>query len=413
CGNLVQLNCSDPNTMDVSGLTVGQEYKVRVWTWSNDSTTNATFNICVGTLPLPPANDNCSGAINLTVNPDFLCASTTAGTTVSATASTETAPSCGATGTNDDVWYKFTATNTAHRIALSNVSGSTDMAMALYSGNCGSLVSISCSDPDIMNVTGLTVGQEYKIRVWTWSSDAATNATFNICVGTPPPPPANDNCSNATVLTPGNTFAQNALVGNTDGSTNTPALTATCLITPTNVGGNVWYSVVVPASGSLTIETDAVTGSPLSDTVMSVFADCTSTTSIACNDDDGNGNFSKISLTGQTPGATLYVSVWKYSTATDGAFQVSAYDSSIVLATGETKAKDNFKVYPNPFVDVLNISDVSNVKSISVMDVAGRLVKTFDKPEAALHLRDLNAGMYLVILHMKDGSKQTIKAIKK
>ncbi|WP_435523737.1 hypothetical protein [Chryseobacterium indoltheticum] len=50
--------------------------------------------------------------------------------------------------------------------------------------------------------------------------------------------------------------------------------------------------LLFPASGNLTIETDAVTGSPLSDTVMSVFADCTSTTSIA----------------------TLYVSVWKFST---------------------------------------------------------------------------------------------------
>ena len=84
------------------------------------------------------------------------------------------------------------------------------------------------------------------------------------------------------------------------------------------------------------------------------------------------------------------------------------------LATSETAlAKNNLKVSPNPFADILNISDVSNVKSISVMDIAGRLVKTFDKPESTLHLGGLNAGMYLVVLNMKDGSKQTIKAIKK
>jgi hypothetical protein len=414
CGSLVQVLCSDPNTMNLTGLTIGQEYKIRVWTYTSTATTNATFDICVGTPPPPPANDDCSAAVTLTVNPDYSCGVTATGTTQSATPSTETAPSCAASGTNDDVWYKFTATNTAHRVTLSNVSGSTDMAMAAYSGSCGSLVQVLCSDPNTMNLTGLTVGQEYKIRVWTYTSTASTVASFTICVGTPPPPPANDNCSSAIALTPGATFAHHAVTGNTSGSTNTPALTASCLATPTNVGGNVWYSVMVPASGNLTIETDAVTGSALDDTVVSVFADCTTTTSIACNDDDGNGNFSKIVLTGQTPGATLYISVWRYSTATDGQFQISAYDSSIALATSEvSQAKNDLKAYPNPFADVLNISDISKVKSVSIVDVAGRVVKTIENPSSALQLGDLKQGLYLVTLNMKDGSKQTIKAIKK
>lgn len=84
------------------------------------------------------------------------------------------------------------------------------------------------------------------------------------------------------------------------------------------------------------------------------------------------------------------------------------------LGTSEVNAsKNNVKVYPNPFTDVLNIADVSKVKFISIMDVSGKLVKTIDKPANALHLGDLSAGMYLVILNMNDGSKQTIKAMKK
>ena len=86
----------------------------------------------------------------------------------------------------------------------------------------------------------------------------------------------------------------------------------------------------------------------------------------------------------------------------------------ISLSTNESNfAKNTIKAYPNPFADVLNISDVSNVKSISVMDVTGRVVKTFNKPETTLYLGGLNSGMYLVVLNMKDGSKQTIKTIKK
>src|SRR5690606_17338177 len=96
--------------------------------------------------------------------------------------------------------------------------------------------------------------------VSTWATGAFTTLAT---------PPANDACSSATALTPGMNFTQNPLTGTTIGSTNTPALTASCLFTPTNVGGNVWYSVVVPLSGSLTIETDAVAGFPLADTVVS------------------------------------------------------------------------------------------------------------------------------------------------
>ncbi|MCW1962935.1 fibronectin type III domain-containing protein [Chryseobacterium viscerum] len=88
--------------------------------------------------------------------------------------------------------------------------------------------------------------------------------------------------------------------------------------------------------------------------------------------------------------------------------------SNANLATSEVSAaKNSIKVYPNPFTDVLNISDVKNVKNVSVTDVAGRLVKTIANPESTIHLRDLMQGVYLVTLEMKDGSKQTIKAIKK
>jgi hypothetical protein len=87
---------------------------------------------------------------------------------------------------------------------------------------------------------------------------------------------------------------------------------------------------------------------------------------------------------------------------------------SVNLSTSEAaQVKNNIKAYPNPFADVLNISDVKNVKSILVLDIAGRLVKTIEKPNSALQLGDLKSGMYVVVLNMNDGSKQTIKAIKK
>ena len=126
-----------------------------------------------------------------------------------------------------------------------------------------------------------------------------------------------------------------------------------------------------------------------------------------------------ISITGNnfSSGADYwyYIYNWKVASICESVRQpVTVTVDAACLGTSEVSgAKNNIKVHPNPFADVLNISDISNVKSVSVMDVAGRLVKTIEKPDSALHLGELKSGMYLVVLNMNDGSKQTIKAIKK
>ncbi|GAA4162715.1 hypothetical protein GCM10022217_30640 [Chryseobacterium ginsenosidimutans] len=93
---------------------------------------------------------------------------------------------------------------------------------------------------------------------------------------------------------------------------------------------------------------------------------------------------------------------------------LSYAEISSTLGTSETISKEKgIKVYPNPFYDTLNISDVSNVKNVLVTDISGRLVKTIANPSSALQLGELKQGMYLVILEMKDGSRQAFKAIKR
>lgn len=75
-------------------------------------------------------------------------------------------------------------------------------------------------------------------------------------------------------------------------------------------------------------------------------------------------------------------------------------------------SKGNISVYPNPFTDVLKISDVKGVKSVSVNDISGREVKSL-APSAELNLSTLQAGLYIVNLKMEDGSVKSFKAIKK
>ena len=114
-----------------------------------------------------------------------------------------------------------------------------------------------------------------------------------------------------------------------------------------------------------------------------------------------------------TPGQTIYISVQKYSSSTDdGTFYVSAYDPNL-LGTSELTRAQSIKVYPNPFKDIINISNAENYTSGVVVDMSGRVVKTLSKVQSQLDLGDLSAGVYVLNLTSKEGTKTSIKLVKK
>ena len=78
CNDLRLIECDDddsPNglmpSITAAGLTPGNTIWIRVWEYGNNN--NGTFGICVTIPPPPPANDDCSGAVALTVNPGIAC----------------------------------------------------------------------------------------------------------------------------------------------------------------------------------------------------------------------------------------------------------------------------------------------------------------------------------------------------
>jgi hypothetical protein len=50
------------------GISIGATYYVRVSNIGSSPTINGDFNICVNTSNPPPSNDDCAGAITLTLN---------------------------------------------------------------------------------------------------------------------------------------------------------------------------------------------------------------------------------------------------------------------------------------------------------------------------------------------------------
>lgn len=172
--------CSDPNNSTVTGLTVGNTYYVRVYSYSSSSGATTTFNVCIGTPPPPPPNDNCPQAISAAVNSNSTCTSVTSGYTVGAT---QSQPGCVGTA-HDDVWFSFVALSSNHDISILNATGTTDLVHQVFSGTCGSLTSLVCSDPNNSSLTGLTVGATYYVRVYTYSS-TGSNTSFDLCITSP------------------------------------------------------------------------------------------------------------------------------------------------------------------------------------------------------------------------------------
>ncbi|WP_146193464.1 T9SS type A sorting domain-containing protein [Flavobacterium sediminis] len=224
-------------------------------------------------------------------------------------------------------------------------------------------------------------------------------------------PPANDECANATVLTPGGVFADNAVIGYNTAATDSGETAPGCAL---YLGGDVWYTVTVPASGSITIETnnDSANGSSVTDTGMAVYSgSCGSLTLIECDDDDSaDGNFSLVALTGQTPGEVLYVSVWEYANDTEGSFQVSAYDASLSAASF---GNNTFKAYPNPVKDILNLEYSSDITAVRVMNLLGQevLVQKANAASTQVDMTSLAAGTYIVSVQVGDNTN-TLKVVK-
>ena len=207
-------------------------------------------------------------------------------------------------------------------------------------------------------------------------------------------PPSNNDCGTPTVLTPGAVFTSYPLVGTNVGATDSGELATTC---SSYGGGDVWYSVVVPADGNIDIETNS-NGSSLTDTGMEVYSGaCGALTSVDCDDDGStDGAFSLISLTGRTPGEVLLIRVWEYNGGTEDTFQVSAYNAT--LSIGDLQLAEGFKAYPNPVIDELTVSAKNEIEQLSIINMLGQTVRTVtpNSRDYKLDLSDLTSGIYFV-----------------
>ncbi len=434
CGTLTSLQCIDddgsgaPETVTLTGLTVGSTYRLRVYDYYDATSppTDPTFTVCVYEAPNPPANDDCAGAITLT--PAATC-SPISGSTASAT---QSLAGC-AGNADDDVWYSFTATSVENDIAITG-GLSFDGVIEVFSGACGALTSISCEDdfgtgtPELLAFDSAVIGQTYFVRVYHYGTGSSTTPTFGICVQTS----SSADCSTFAV-------SLSAVNGNCAGQAG--SITAT-VANGTAPIGYLWND----------FSTTAVRTGLDAGTYSITVADANFCTATASSTLVGGAGFTAFSASATDASAAAAADGAITTTATGGlapfaynwsngattanltALVPATYSVTISDANGCTSVQSatvgfpsaiadlqdgaRYTLYPNPAQTAANL-DLFLVESaeirIELYSLTGQLLYTTTQMQAAgtqvyaLPVAELASGVYVVRLTADSGNTQSIR----
>lgn len=130
---------------------------------------------------------------------------------------------------------------------------------------------------------------------------------------------------------------------------------------------------------------------------------------------DGGLTWTNIDAEDQRGDVSFYNSTtgWtgNFVSSTDGTGGIFKFAGDLSLAVNEASAKNNLQVYPNPVGDVVNLTANKEVKSVTIYDLSGKVVKT-TKDVKQINVSNLAKGTY--ILQANYGSSvENTKIIKK
>ncbi len=138
-------------------------------------------------------------------------------------------------------------------------------------------------------------------------------------------------------------------------------------------GGDVWFSAVVPASGTLIF--DSNTG-VMTDGGMAIYTGPCGALTLAGCDDDGsaNGLMPSISQTGLTPGTTVFIRFWEFGNNNNGTFSICAKAGVPCTAQGANSSC----ALADPFCTGVSTDycNTTNVPSLGGAGIYGCLLST-------------------------------------
>jgi hypothetical protein len=107
---------------------------------------------------------------------------------------------------------------------------------------------------------------------------------------------------------------------------------------------------------------------------------------------------------GNVSAAVTDAIVWTFKTA----------DSFATTIEPNPNSSLEFKVYPNPFVDYVNVANASELSKVVVTNIAGQVVKEVVNPTERIQLNELRSGIYFITLYNTDDVvERTAKIVKR
>ncbi len=307
---------------------------------------------------------------------------------------TVNSPGLNATGVPLKPTIKWTSVTgaTGYKLSLGTTSGGTEILNNVDLGNVTTYTLASALAP---NTT-----YYYTVNSYNGSSSSASCTVRSFTTG--PAAAVNDECSGAIQAT----LPYSAVVTDGAGTTSGGFVTGCS----TNNDG-LWYKFT-GNGGPITV---AITGVQSTfDPKLAVYTgSCGAFTCQGSADAGVNGGGETYTFT-SVAGTTYYVNVGHWSGSTDspeGNFTIAITTS---LGTQETSLVGKaVQIYPNPFSDIVKITNSDKLKSAAVLDASGRVVAQFNSPVGEMNLSKLSSGVYMIQVKYTDGTSQTFKAIKK
>ena len=185
------------------------------------------------------------------------------------------------------------------------------------------MTQLACDDlsgPGLMpyiSLGGLTPGQVLYVRHYPWFGGTTRQGDFYFCVeaACTTSVPNDVPCTALPITVNSGCIYQGPFTNSCASVAPLISPPPTCgafLTTGTSASRDVWFTLTVPASGQISIDMQSIN---IPDAAMAVYSNtggCSGTfTQVGCDDNSSaNIGMPYLSLTGLTPGATLYIRIW-------------------------------------------------------------------------------------------------------
>ncbi len=398
-----------PQTSDIGLLTFGpyaNGLSVVLTAVPTDSPDCTIISSAQTQVTCPALNDNFANAEAIA------CGSNYTGNTAGSTLDEDSAPDgFGADMDAPNVWYSYTGSGFEETITLNLCNSSYDTSVLVYTGTSGSLTLISGNDDDATCGATLTTRSRlnftsdgtstYYIAIEGWNVGSTGAFTMDVtCAGVTPPAVANQTCLTAlAVAIDGTDLESDNSFG--DVSPEVPSCDLFGSIQ------DVWFSFVAPFEGTVDC---LVTNGTMTSSNFNVHSGvCGALTPVAASCNANLVAPTTESLTGLVAGETYYVQVWS-NFAEQGTFSLRLTNPSLGVSNFDSS---NFKTYPNPVNDILNLSYNKNITGVAIYNLIGQevLSKTSTSSINNIDMSQLPNGVYMVKVSA-DNQVKTLKIIK-